>query len=136
MDNDSIRSVGANTLVEIWIDGKLRSICVTRAAIQESLGLFPDQAATLSDDERCEFVRKHMATVIAAARTRLRDDPDASSVVIDSGHLPRQSGGRVADRRKGERRKADRGRPEGERRRTDRRKSDRRRSPATKPSDS
>jgi len=33
MDNDSIRSVGATTLVEIWIDGKLRSICVTRAAI-------------------------------------------------------------------------------------------------------
>jgi hypothetical protein len=135
MDNDSIRSVGANTLVEIWIDGKLRSICVTRAAIHESLGLFPDQSAALSDDDRCEFVRKHMALVIAAARTRLRDDPEAGTVVIDSGHLPRQGGGRVTDRRKGERRKEDRGRADGERRRNQRRKGDRRSSPATKPSD-
>ena len=35
MDNNSIRSVGATTLVDIWIDGKLRSICVTRSAIVE-----------------------------------------------------------------------------------------------------
>lgn len=142
MDNDSIRSVGATTLVDIWIDGKLRSICVTRAAIEESLGLAPDQAKALSDDDRCEFVRHHMAAVVKAARAWLRDGHgDAGSIIIDSGQLPRSGAARATERRKGERRKterrkADRGRPEGERRQTVRRKADRRRTPATKPSDS
>jgi len=138
MDNDSIRSVGATTLVDIWIDGKLRSICVTRAAIEDSLGLGADQAKALSDDDRCEFVRQHMAAVVKAARDWLRDgNAAASSIIIDSGQLPRsaKAGGaaerRKADRRKTERRKVDRGRPEGERRQTVRRKVDRRRS--TKP---
>ena len=108
MDNDSIRSVGATTLVEIWIDGKLRSICVTRAAIEESLGLAPDQAKALSDDDRCEFVRQHMAAVVKAARDWLRDGhAEASSIIIDTGQLPRKGAPRVGDRRKGERRKVD-----------------------------
>ncbi|HXC75041.1 MAG TPA: hypothetical protein VN640_10250 [Sphingomicrobium sp.] len=141
MDNDSIRSVGATTLVEIWIDGKLRSICVTRAAIEESLGLAPDQAKALSDDDRCEFVRQHMAAVVKAARDWLRDGhAEASSIIIDTGQLPRKGAPRVGDRRKGERRKTerrtiDRGRPEGERRVAGRRKGERRRTTAPKPSD-
>ena len=141
MDNDSIRNVGATTLVDIWIEGKLRSICVTRAAIEESLGLAPDQARTLSDDDRGEFVRQHMAAVVKAARDWLRDGhAEAASIVIDTGQLPRKGGTRIGDRRKADRRKterrtADRGRPEGERRKTVRRKADRRR-PATKPAES
>ena len=133
MDNDSIRSVGDNTLVEIWIEGRLRSICVTGAAIQEALG--PRQATELSETERCEFVRKHMASIVAAARSRLLDDTDASTIVIDTGHLSQRGAGRVAERRKTDRRKADRGRPEGDRRTGQRRTTERRRSPA-KPSDS
>ncbi|HEX6741699.1 MAG TPA: hypothetical protein VF079_07900 [Sphingomicrobium sp.] len=138
MDNDSIRSVGATTLVDIWIEGKLRSICVTRAAIEESLGLGPDQAKALTDDDRCEFVRQHMAAVVKAARDWLRDgNAEAASIVIDTGRLPRKGGARAGDRRKTERRKADRrkadrGRPEGERRLAPRRKADRRRAPAAK----
>ena len=141
MDNDSIRSVGATTLVDIWMDGKLRSICVTRAAIESSIGLAPDQGKPLSDEDRCEFVRQHMAAVVKAARDWLRDgNGDATSIIIDSGQLPRKGGSGAAERRKVERRKSerrqvDRGRPEGDRRRTARRKTDRRRSPA-KPSDS
>ncbi len=141
MDNDSIRSVGATTLVEIWIDGKLRSICVTRAAIEESLGLAPDQAKTLSDDDRCEFVRQHMAAVVKAARDWLRDGhAEASSIIIDTGQLARKGAPRVGDRRKGERRKTERrtvnrGRPEGERRVAGRRKGERRRTTTPKPSD-
>lgn len=142
MDNDSIRSVGATTLVDIWIDGKLRSICVTRAAIEDSLGLGPDQAKVLSDDDRCEFVRHHMAAVVKAARSWLRDGhSEAGSVIIDSGQLPRSGAARAVERRKGERRKterrkADLGRPEGERRQTVRRKADRRRTSAPKPLES
>ena len=135
MDNDSIRSVGGNALVEIWIEGRLRSICVTGAAIQEALGLLPNQLPALSDNERCEFVQKHMASVVAAARNRLRDDPDASTIVIDTGHLSRRGARRMGERRKTDRRKADRGRPEGDRRIRQRRTTDRRRPPA-KPSDS
>lgn len=140
MDNDSIRSVGATTLVDIWIEGKLRSICVTRAAIEDSLGLASDQATALSDEERCEFVRQHMAAVVKAAREWLRDgNADATRISLDSGHLPRKRGAgaerRRSDRRNGERRKVDLGRPEGERRRADRRKASRRRSPAAKPAD-
>ena len=142
MDNDSIRSVGATTLVEIWIDGKLRSICVTRAAIEDALGLGPDQAKALADEDRCEFVRQHMAAVVKAARDWLHHgDGEATSIIIDAGQLPRKSGARAPERRKSdrriaERRKVDRGRPEGDRRRTGRRKTDRRRPPAIKPSSS
>lgn len=142
MDNDSIRSVGATTLVDIWIDGKLRSICVTRAAIEEALGLAPDQAKALTEDDRCEFVRQHMAAVVKAAREWLHaGNEDATSVSIDSGQLPRKAGGRAGERRKVDRRKAERrkvnlGRAEGDRRRVNRRKADRRRAPAAKPSDS
>ncbi|MFL6740471.1 MAG: hypothetical protein ACJ8FG_02520 [Sphingomicrobium sp.] len=139
MDNDSIRSVGGTTLVDMWIAGKLRSICVTRAAIEDSLGA--EKAAALSDDERCEFVRQHMAQVVKAARDWLGNgNADAGNVVIDSGHLPRLTGPRPTDRRKGERRAADRrrvdvGRPEGNRRTGTRRKRERRHSSAPKPAD-
>ena len=139
MDNDSIRTVGATTLVDIWIDGKLRSICVTRGAIEDSLG--PEKAAALSDDERCEFVRQHMAQVVKAARDWLREgNADAANIVIDSGQLPPLTGPKSTERRKGERRatdrrKADVGRPEGNRRQANRRKGERRRSSAPKPAD-
>ena len=33
MENDSIRSVGSDTLVDIWIDGKMRSLSVSLEAI-------------------------------------------------------------------------------------------------------
>ena len=59
MENDSIRASGANTLVDVWIDGKLRGISVSRGAIEAFLGLSHDKAAAMSDDERCDFVRKH-----------------------------------------------------------------------------
>ena len=139
MDNDSIRSVGATTLVDIWLEGKLRSICVTRAAIEDSLGA--EKAAALSDDERCEFVRQHMAQVVKAARDWLgQGNAEAGNIVIDTGQLPRLTGPKSTERRKGERRAADRrrvdvGRPEGNRRQANRRKVERRRSSAPKPAD-
>lgn len=125
MENDSIRSSGSNTLVDIWVDGKVRAICVSPAAIGAYLGF--EEAENLSERDRCEFVRNHLPLVVAAAKNRLRDDePGAESLVIEVGDLPRPDG-RSGDRRKSARRT-------GERRTTkrsaesqpDRRKGDRR----------
>ena len=134
MENDSIRASGGDTLVDIWIDGKLRAISVSREAIETFLGLHPDKAAAMGEDERCEFVRTHMAKVLAAAKDRLRDtDPAANTVVIGDGHLPGGKGRverRKADRRKGERRKTPRAeRPLVDRRKGERRKGERRKPP-------
>ena len=125
MENDSVRTTGDNTLVDMWIDGKLRAIAVTRRAIEAFLRLPPDRAAALSDDDRSEFVRTHLALVVRAAAERLRNtDPGASTIAIDAGQLGgqehNQSGERRdgGDRRKGDRRKVNLGPPpSGERRR-------------------
>jgi len=130
MENDSIRASGTDMLVDIWIEGKMRSICIS----QEALGAYLDfdRVARMSDDERCEVVRTNLATVLTAAKQRLREgDPTAQIIVIDAGHLPRPDG-KATNRRKSDRRKTDRrktSRPMGtspERRRTDRRTGERR----------
>lgn len=130
MENDSIRSSGFNTLVDIWIDGKVRAICVSQDAIGAYLGF--DQAAKMTDNDRCEFVRAHLPLLMNAAKTRLiATDPDADFVTIELSQLPRPDG-TTGDRRKLERRKTERRKgdaPTGtftERRRRARRQSERR----------
>jgi hypothetical protein len=133
MENDSIRPSGTNTLVEIWIDGKLRGICVSQEAIGAFVGF--DEAARMVDQDRCEFVRANLPLVVTAAKARLRDtDPSDDTVTIDIGHLPRPDGRsgdrRKEDRRGEQRRKADRPRGEqSERRRRERRQGERRTKP-------
>ena len=100
MENDSIRASGTDTLIDIWIDGKIRAICIT----QEAIGAYLDfeNVARMSDDERCNFVKINLGLVLSAAKARLREgDPTASSVVIDAGHLARPDG-KATDRRKTE----------------------------------
>jgi hypothetical protein len=133
MENDSIRASGTDTLVDIWIDGKMRAICITQEAIGAHLDF--EHVARMTDDERCGFVKNNMALVLSAAKARLReDDPTASTVVIDAGHLARPDG-KATDRRKSDRRKVDRrksSRPLGtqpDRRRTNRRHGERRSRP-------
>jgi hypothetical protein len=132
MENDSIRTSGTDTLIELWITGKLRAICVSQEAIGAFVGFA--EAAGMSDKDRCEFVRTNLPLVIAAAKTKLRDKPAASSITIDAGQLPkpdsREGDRRKTDRRKEERRKSDRAAPaQPDRRRGDRRTGERRRSP-------
>jgi hypothetical protein len=131
MENDSIRASGTDTLVDIWINGKLRAICVTREAIDARVGL--DQAAHMTDDDRCEFVRTHLPLVVTAVKTRLREaGPTADSVIIGAGQLGGEGDRRGLERRKGERRKTVKPKealPHGERRRGERRRTERRRSP-------
>ena len=133
MENDSIRSSGTNTIVDVWVEGRVRSICITRAAIGAYLGF--DEAKTLSEDERCEFVRNNLSLLMTAAKNRLREiGPMADSIMIDTGDLPRPDGRsgdrRAADRRKGERRVAKQPRdPKLERRKSDQRQGERRAPP-------
>ena len=134
MESDSIRASGNNTLIDIWIEGKLRAICVTREAIESFLG--PKARAATSEDSRCEFVRGHLLQVVSVVKTKLSSNPSAELIIIDSGELGGIGEQRKSERRKGERRKVSRpaeSLPNGERRRSERRK-DQRRKP--KPSDS
>ena len=136
MENDSIRASGSHTLVDIWINGKLRAINVSREAIETFLGF--DRTPGMSDEDRCEFVRTHLPLIVTAVKASLREaNSAAETVVIEGGQLPRPDGPagdrRKTERRKAERRKVDRPKgdlPLGERRRSDRRKASRRRSPS------
>ena len=135
MENDSVRSSGDLTLVEMWIEGKLRGISVSREAIETFLQLSPERAQAMTDEDRREFVRTHLSVVATSAKDRLGNtDADADSVMIDAGQLGTQDGGRTGDRRRGDRRKGDRRKADqptgkiGDRRQGDRRKGDRRKS--------
>jgi hypothetical protein len=130
MENDSIRASGTDTLVDIWIDGKIRAICITQEAIGSYLDF--EQVAGMTDDERCGFVKNNLSLVVSGAKARLQEgDPTADTIVIDAGHLARPDG-KATDRRKKDRRKTDRrkaklplgGQPD--RRRVDRRRGERR----------
>ena len=131
MENDTIRSSGGNTLVDVWIEGKMRAICVSRGAIEMHLGLTADQAAAMSETDRSEFVRTNLSLIMKAAKKRLNEtSPVAPAIFIDTGQLPVRGGDRRrSERRKTERRKADRPAgvpPGGDRRRGQRRKAERR----------
>jgi len=127
MENDTVRSMGESTLVDVWINGRMRSICLSRGAIDSFLKLPPDASAKMSDGERREFVRTHLAIVVAAAKERLSaTSANAESVLIDTGQLgpEKKEKGFTERRRGGDRRKGDRrqsGRAKGDRRGTDRR---------------
>jgi hypothetical protein len=109
METDSIRTSGENTVVDIWIDGKMRGVSISGDAIAAFLRLPPDKAAALGDEDRREFVRMHLDLVVKTARDRLRDmEPGASAIVIDAGSGTGQVGAQAGDRRGTDRRKGDR----------------------------
>ena len=129
MESDSLRSSGEFTVVDMWVEGKLRAISVSRAAIESFLRLPPGVSA-MTDEDRREFVRTHLAQIVAAAKTQLQAmDPDADSIVIDASEpaapeeKPAADRRRGGDRRKDERRKVNK--PVARERRSggDRRKS-------------
>jgi hypothetical protein len=124
MENDSVRTSGSSTLVDMWIDGKLRAISLSREAIDTFLQMTGGRAGPPSDDDRREFVRTHLTMVVTAATNKLHNtDPDADSVAIDVGQLGGSPAASADERRQGDRRKGDRRKvnlgppPTGERRR-------------------
>ena len=129
MENDSIRASGSTTLIDIWIEGKLRAITVTQGAIETYLGERAPKA--MSENDRCEFVRTHLAQVVAAVHTRLRGNAGTGSIVIDGPQLLTPGARSKGKRRMGDRRKTEvspENLPRGERRRGERRGGERRRS--------
>jgi hypothetical protein len=129
MENDSIRSVGEFTLVELWIDGRLRNVAIGRDAVAAFLQLPPERAGELPDERCQEFVRTRMALVVTAAKAKLeRGDGNPSSIVLMREHV----GSKLVERRKGDRRRSERRKPGGpsgligDRRQGDRRRTDRR----------
>jgi hypothetical protein len=130
VENDSIRASGANTLVDIWVEGKLRAICVTREAIDHFTG-FDGSAG--DEQLRCEFLRTHLPEIVTSVKAKLRDgNSGAETIIVDAGQIGTRADPRTGERRKAERRKVSRpadSLPQGERRRADRRSASRRRSP-------
>ena len=129
MDNDAVRTSADRTLVDMWIDGKSRTVSISRAAIEAHLQLSPDRAASMTDEDRREFVRGNLKLLATAASEIVQaGNRDAAAVDIDVGQFtgnapvtpaPTPSDRRQGDRRKGgDRRKVNLGPPpSGERRR-------------------
>ena len=106
MDNDAVRTSGDRTLVDMWIDGKFRTVSLTRAAIETHLQLPTDRAEEMSDEDRREFLRANLRLVAATATDLVRaNDPDAPAVVIDAGQLGGQAARATGDPPSGDRRK-------------------------------
>lgn len=123
MEGDSVRTSGENTLVDVWVDGKMRGITVSRQAIVAFLQLPLARAAALTDEECREFVRTNLSRVVSAAKERLRStNPDASSVAIEAGPESQKDDSTAGERRRGDRRRGERRKmnlgppPSGERR--------------------
>jgi hypothetical protein len=79
---------GHNTELEAWVAGESRPIAVTREAIEAYLDLSPEKAAAMTPEDRCQFVRDHLATVIDAAKRKMQPfDRSEDLVTIRTGEL-------------------------------------------------
>jgi hypothetical protein len=108
MESDTVRAMGDSTLVDLWIEGKFRAITVSRQAIESFIGLPTDGGSSLTEGDRCEFVRTHLGVIVNAAAAQLRSDPAADAIVIGEGQLGGDPIARVGERRTGDRRKGER----------------------------
>lgn len=87
MENDSVRAIGNDTSVDLWIESKFRAVTISRQAIESYLQLSPHDAASMTETHRREFVRTHLGLVVRAATERLRSDPTAHAILLDGGQL-------------------------------------------------
>ncbi len=73
--------------MNIEIDGKRRCILITREAVEHCLKLSPAQADGMSTAARSEFVRTNFPNVFSAVRRKLREQPTANRITLDTGDL-------------------------------------------------
>ena len=106
MENDSVRTMGDSTLVDLWIQGSFRAITISREAIESYLRLPPGDV--MSDTDRREFVRTHLGLVVKAATARLNASPGADTIIIEAGQLGGEASRRPGERRSGDRRRGER----------------------------
>ncbi len=72
MENDSIRASGNTTVVDIWIEGKMRAVAISNEAVGAFVGF--ERARGMTESDYCEFVRTHLPLVVSAAKSRPRRD--------------------------------------------------------------
>ena len=89
METDSIRATGDSAVVDLWIEGKVRAITVPRRAIEAYLPSRREDAAPMTEADRCDFVRKNLGLIARAATGRLAGDRTATALSIEPGELAR-----------------------------------------------
>jgi hypothetical protein len=90
MENDVVRTSGENTLVDLWLEGRFRSITVLRSAIEVYLRASQEEAALMTALDRREFVRTHLGLIGRAATTLLQTNSEADGITIGAGELRHQ----------------------------------------------
>ncbi|MEP6982252.1 MAG: hypothetical protein ABI853_01230 [Sphingomicrobium sp.] len=79
---------GHNTEFEARIAGESRTIVVTSEAIEDYLALDPDGAASMSPEERVNFVSDNLPLFIAAANRKIDPiDRAADLITIRTGEI-------------------------------------------------
>lgn len=82
MDSTQLRASGDATKVRIQLEGHWRWVFVTREAIEDQLLLSPEAAARFTPENRCDWVRGHLADVFAATRKKLIAPDDVGNIVL------------------------------------------------------
>ena len=84
---DGVWTHGDDTTFEAWVGERSRRVVVTRKAIEEYLQLDRSQAATMSAQERLDFVVDNLSMVIAAANRKTDPSDQTDLVMIGTGEL-------------------------------------------------
>ena len=89
MEIDIVRPSGDDTRVDLWLEGSFRAISVTKRAIEAYLGVWPQDGASESPKDRCEFVRTHLGVISRAVLMELRANSTKHQFIVGSGQLQR-----------------------------------------------
>ena len=89
MENDVVRTSGEDAIVDLWLEGGFRAVTISGAAVKAYLNIAPEEAASVTEIERREFVRTHLGLISRAALNHIRKEPAANRIVIGPGELGR-----------------------------------------------
>ena len=88
MERDTIQSSDHATTVDLWIEGRFRTVTVTRLAIEARLKLTPSEAEALSAEDRTQFVKANLGLVMQIAKALLRlKGTSTNEIVIGPAEL-------------------------------------------------
>ena len=79
-----IRSLGDSVVVLMDIGGIRRGINVTAEGLEDYLRLSPEEAAALSNDERCELVLENLGSFVGLAWRQLATGDLYREIIIIS----------------------------------------------------
>jgi hypothetical protein len=88
-----IRSLGDRVVVIMEIGGIRRGIKFTAEAVKDYLELSSEDAAALSNDERCELVLENLDGFVALAWRQLATgDPYREVIIVQASDVPSRRG--------------------------------------------